>query len=161
MCLSWCFGGNEEEANAQNDDGPAETQGRKCCISWCAVFAAIISGTFAYYYKANWNRIQELGDAYECEVANSEGVMMDETGHIKVVFQSNYYLYVFLTVACIFSCIGGPLPLCRILSGCGHCVGAFAHVGVLIYTGLIRFRSAKDCFIEDISSHTAEVNKEF
>ena len=89
-----------------------------------------------------------MGDEYECEVTDEEGLLVDETRHIIVLFKANYYLYLYLSIACFFSCIGGPLPLCRIFSGCCHCIGAFVHVGVLVYTGLVRFRWAKDCFVE-------------
>ena len=103
--------------------------------------------------------MEKLGDAYECEITDPEGIQVDETAHIKLLYQSNFYLYLCLTIACFFSCIGGPVPYCRYFSGCCHCVGAFAHIGVLVYTGLVRFKWAKDCF-GDSEEGSGAVSKE-
>ena len=93
-----------------------------------------------YMYRKKLTTIEMYGeDVYSCEITNTDGLYVDESTHIKVVFQSNYYLYAGLSIACLFSCIGGPLPLCRICSGCCHCLGAFAHVAVLIYLYMVRF----------------------
>ena len=134
-----------------------ETQGRKYCISCGGITAGAIAGTFCWYYKQNLNEINMLGDEYHCQImGGSDELQVDETQHIKLVFQMNYYLYFYLAICCFFSCIGGCMPLCRIFSGCCHCVGAFAHIGILIYTGVIRFSTARDCFQE---SEAAQVDK--
>ena len=98
-----------------------------------------------------------IGDAYACEITTDEGIYLDETTHIKSVFDANFYLYSYLSIACFFSCIGGPLPLCRICSGCVHCVGVFAHLAVILYTWIVRFRWAKDCFVTD--GYTPDVER--
>ena len=83
-------------------------------------------------------------------------LQVDETQHITLLFKLNYWLYLYLAISCFFSCIGGCLPLCRLFSGCCHCLGAFAHIGIIVYTGFIRFKTARDCFEE---TEVAQVDK--
>ena len=95
--------------------------------------------------------IVAIQDEYICQIT-ADDVTIDETSNILTVFKANFYLYLCLSIASLFSCIGGPLSIFRACSGFCHCVGAFAHIGVLIFTGKVIYDWASDCLSDEENS---------
>ena len=164
-CCSYCCGlfccstDDSPEGLRRIESGEDDTRYRKCSISWCAILAAGYAGAIMWMYRMRLATIIPMEDDYICTISYDSGVDLDESAHIMTLFKSNYYLYMGLLIACVFSCCGGPIPLCRMCSGSCHCLGFFAHIAILAYTGVIRFNYAKECFDEEDNAFVTRVDR--
>ncbi len=93
----------------------------------CAVLALLYSLSFMSSYQAMAQEADALGADYTCNPVPADA--HNQAPLIKDAMATAWKVYLVLAIGCLFSCVGGPLLLCRWIAIPFHLLpGLFLHI---------------------------------